>query len=248
MSKSRNHIVSDDLYSEPLAEIADFAFDEKVAAVFPDMIKRSAPGYATTIAQIGVLAGKYTQPDSYCYDLGCSLGAATLSMRHKIDQPNCRIIAIDNSVPMLKRCRQHLTFDSGKVDVSLICADIRNIPIQKASLVVMNFTLQFIPPDHRFDMLQNIYDGLLPGGVLLLSEKVRFSDPQRDHLLTELHHDFKKVNGYSALEISQKRSALEKVMLPDTVSQHHERLAAVGFRRSEVWFQCFNFASILAFR
>lgn len=238
----------DQIYVEPLARIADFAFDEKVAAVFPDMIKRSVPGYATIIAQIGVLAGRYAQPDSRCYDLGCSLGAATLSMRHRINQSNSHIIAVDNSAQMLLRCRQNLSYDSSAVPVQLICADIQDVKIMAASVVVLNFTLQFIEPKNRLGLLARIYQGMLPGGALLLSEKVVFAEKGREKLMSDWHLDFKRANGYSDLEISQKRTALEKVMIPDSISKHQGRLYHAGFQRSEVWFQCYNFISILAMK
>ncbi len=238
----------DSIYAQPIRTISDFTFDEKVAAVFPDMIKRSVPGYANIISMISVLAGRYAQPQSFFYDLGCSLGAATLAIRHGAKQPGCRIIAVDNSPAMLERCRQNLTFDSGGAPADLVCADIRNIRIQRASVVVLNFTLQFLQKKDRASVLAQIHDGMLPGGVLILSEKISFENKKQNDLHIDLHHTFKRANGYSALEISQKRAALENVMIPESVPKHLERLAAAGFSRCEVWFQCFNFISILAIR
>ena len=91
-------------------------------------------------------------------------------------------------------------------------------------MVVMNFTLQFIPPDDREALLKRIYDGLNPGGMLVLSEKIRHPTLNGNELLIDLHHQFKRDNGYSELEVSQKRAALEKVMLTDTFSEHESRL------------------------
>ncbi|GFO56980.1 carboxy-S-adenosyl-L-methionine synthase [Geomonas sp. Red276] len=218
-----------------------------MVAVFPDMIQRSVPGYGMIISNIGILAGRYAQAGSHCYDLGCSLGAATLSMRQRITQPDCDIIAVDNSPAMIERGRELLARDSGPtVPVTMICADIQDVTIENASVAVLNFTLQFIPPAERLALIHRIYEGLNPGGILILSEKIAFDDEERQHFHVELHHDFKRANGYSDLEISQKRSALENVMIPEPLSSHHERLKAAGFSFSEVWFQCFNFASLVA--
>ncbi|QWV93396.1 carboxy-S-adenosyl-L-methionine synthase CmoA [Geomonas oryzisoli] len=239
----------DAIYAAPLQEMIDFKFDERVVAVFPDMIQRSVPGYGMIISNIGILAGKYAQAGSHCYDLGCSLGAATLAMRQRISQPDCDIIAVDNSPAMIERGRELLARDAGSaVPVTMICADLQDVTVENASVVVLNFTLQFIPPTQRQALIQRIHTGLRPGGILILSEKIAFSEPKRQHFHVELHHDFKRANGYSDLEISQKRSALENVMIPETLACHHKRLQAAGFSSSEVWFQCFNFASLVAMK
>jgi len=195
-----------------------------------------------------VLASEYAQPHSLCYDLGCSLGAATLAMRHHLRQPDCRILAIDNSPAMLSRCRQHLAYDSSSTPVELVCADIRDVRIKRASVVVLNFTLQFIPPEERTPLLDRIHSGMLHGGALILSEKIVFGQRDRDKLHMRLHHAFKRANGYSDLEISQKRNALENVLVPETVSAHQERLQGAGFSQVALWFQCLNFVSLLAIK
>jgi tRNA (cmo5U34)-methyltransferase len=114
--------------------------------------------------------------------------------------------------------------------------------------VVLNFTLQFLPPGDRLPLLARIRDGLRAGGILILSEKIAGRDAAADGLLTEMHHAFKRANGYSELEISRKRSALEKVLVPETLDTHRQRLAAAGFARADLWFQCFNFVSLVARR
>lgn len=238
---------ADSIYASPLDELVDFRFDERVVDVFPDMIQRSVPGYGNIISMIGILTAKYAQQNSHCYDLGCSLGAASLSMRQRISQANCDIIAVDNSPAMIERAQQIFTADqSSTVPVKLICTDIENITIENASVVVMNFTLQFIPLNERLDLIKRIYQGLKPGGILILSEKISFEDQDSEQFQTEIHHDFKRANGYSDLEISQKRTALENVLIPETLVSHHQRLADAGFESSNMWFQCFNFISLVA--
>lgn len=226
--------------------IVDFAFDENVARVFPDMIRRSVPGYETVITLTGLLAEQYAQADSNCYDLGCSLGAATLAMRSRIQQPGCRIIAVDNAEAMTRRCQQHVAEAGDGLEVDVICADIQDVTIHNASVVVVNFTLQFIPPAARLALMQHIYKGMQPGGALLLSEKIVFSDTAEQQRMEALHVAFKKANGYSDLEISQKRSALENVLIPDTLEQHQQRLQTAGFSSVDLWFRCINFISLLA--
>ncbi|PHM49427.1 carboxy-S-adenosyl-L-methionine synthase CmoA [Xenorhabdus miraniensis] len=253
MSNQDPHNQRDSLFSAPIANLGDWSFDERVAEVFPDMVKRSIPGYSNIISMIGMLAERFVTPGSQIYDLGCSLGAATLSIRRAIsadscDTEGCRIIAVDNSPAMVERCRRHIDSFKASIPVEVIEQDILDIDIQNASMVVLNFTLQFLHPADRQKMLDKIYAGLKPGGVLVLSEKFNFEDDQIGELLFNMHYDFKRANGYSELEISQKRSMLENVMRTDSVETHKSRLKQAGFQHVEVWFQCFNFGSLLAIK
>lgn len=226
--------------------VSAFVFDDKVAAVFADMINRSVPGYASIIGMISTFAERYVQPSSRCYDLGCSLGAATLAMRHGIAAEDVEIVAVDNSAAMIDRCAVVLQQDGGKVPVQLQCADILQTPIENASMVVLNFTLQFVPVAERQGLIERIAKGLRPGGLLVLSEKIRLVDQGLDELFIDLHHRFKEQNGYSKTEIAKKRAAIENVLVPETLRTHETRLLSAGFTSCAVWFQCFNFASMVA--
>ena len=236
----------DRIYSEPLTAIAGFTFDDKVASVFPDMIQRSVPGYNTIIAMTGVLAERYAQPYTLCYDLGCSLGASMLAMRARLDGRDCEIVGIDNSAAMIERCRSVVAADTHSTPINLLLGDINTTPIENASVAVMNFTLQFVAVEQRDALLTRIGVNVRAGGILVLSEKVCFDDPHLQALNTDLHHAFKRGNGYSDLEIAQKRSALDNTLVPETIATHRERLQRAGFSSVDVWYQCFNFASLVA--
>jgi len=243
---------SDTLYSSPLDKLVDFNFDEKVANVFPDMINRSVPGYASIVAMTGILSAEFFQPDTQCYDLGCSLGASALSMAKAIKNDQLKIIAVDNSQAMLKKAQSLLQQSSSRAGhlncIEFICDDINQTEVNNASVVVMNFTLQFIAPEQRSGLLKKIYQGMNKGGILILSEKLNYTDSAQQQLLIDMHHFFKKANGYSDLEISQKRQTLENVLLPETLEQHKARLLSAGFKQVEQWFQCFNFSSLIAIK
>lgn len=238
----------DKIYAQPRSKVSGFVFDETVADVFPDMIQRSVPGYATTLALLGVLAEQYVTPNSRVYDLGCSLGAGLQAMQQRIACEGCTLIGIDNSAAMVTRCRHNLDTQQGHCAVQIDCADIQDVTLEQASMVVLNFTLQFIDVAQRTSLLRKIYTGLNPGGVLVLSEKIKFQDPQQQQLNDALHAQFKQANGYSKLEISQKRSALEAVLIPETMDAHRQRLRDVGFGVYDTWFRCFNFVSWVALK
>ncbi|NIA27614.1 MAG: carboxy-S-adenosyl-L-methionine synthase CmoA, partial [Desulfobulbaceae bacterium] len=186
------------------------------------------------------------------YDLGCSLGASTLAMRHGIQVPDCRIIAVDNAPAMIEHCGKVIARDDeapgSRTAVEILLGDIRDVTIANASMVVMNYTLQFLDLAMRDALIKRIFDGMRPGGLFLLSEKVVDPDPHMEDLLVDLHHEHKRRNAYSELEISRKRAALENVLVPETVAAHRERLSQAGFTHSGVWLRYFNFVSIVAIK
>ena len=238
----------DTVYALPRSQIGKFVFDEAVASVFSDMIERSVPGYAAVLSMTSMLAARYARAGTRCYDLGCSLGAATLAIAQGVEEKGCRIIAVDNAPAMIEQCRANIAGAGSGEDIELVCGDVREIEVREASLVVLNYTLQFIAPAERLHLLKAIYRGLQPGGALILSEKIAFPNPEEQALMTELHLDFKRAHGYSDLEIAQKRTALENVLIPDTLAVHLKRLKEVGFVSSAVWFQCLNFVSLLGLK
>ena len=236
----------DAIYATPQTPVADFTFDERVADVFPDMINRSVPGYASMVQGIGRLTQRFAQPGTILYDLGCSLGAATLAMKQSNQASDCLIVGLDNSPAMVERCQKHVNAFRGQTPVDIRLADIVTAEYEPASVIVLNFTLQFIPPEQREDLLQRLFDALVPGGILILSEKVREADNFNNEVLIDLHHEFKRDNGYSELEISQKRAAIENVMRLNSLDEHLARLRKVGFTHVQNWYRYYNFTSTFA--
>ena len=238
----------DKLFARSRALTTGFRFDEQVVRVFPDMIARSVPGYELVIPMTGMLARRYAQPDSHLYDLGCSLGAASLAMSLAVKEQGTRIIAVDNSEAMVTRCKKNMTGQAGSIPVDVRLQNIIDTPIENASVVVLNFTLQFLDRDQRQSLINRVASGWLSGGVLILSEKICFEESQEQEAQTEWHHDFKRSQGYSELEIAQKRNALEEVLRPETEASHFKRMQQAGLTRYHRWFQCFSFASYVAFK
>ena len=235
----------DRVFSKPLSEVRAFEFNETVAAVFQDMISRSVPGYSLLLRMIGLYAGLFVQPGSRVFDLGCSLGEASLVIADQAEADSCEIIAVDNSAAMIDKCRRH---PAAADRIEWRCEDIRQTRINNASMVVLNLTLQFLPPEERLPLLRSIFEGLNPGGILVLSEKVEFGDATENERMQQLYAGFKKTMGYSDMEISQKRNALENVLVPDTEQQHLQRLQTLGFGEIYQCFRGFNFVSYLAIK
>jgi tRNA (cmo5U34)-methyltransferase len=227
-------------------DLIDFTFNEDVANVFDDMVRRSVPGYQSMIEMISLMVKNYGQDNTNYYDLGASTGATAIALGLNNPHQNNRIIAVDNSSEMIKKCAKNLTGKIKKFDV--ICADIENIEINNASVVALNLTLQFIKPEQRQALIDKIYQRLNQGGVLIVSEKIHFNNPQKQAEITQLHLDFKRANGYSEMEIAAKRQSIENVLITDDKQTHFARFHHAGFKNSLCHFQCLNFASFLAIK
>lgn len=236
----------DTIYAQTLGDPGLFTFNDAVVGVFPDMIRRSVPGYSTVIAMTGLLAARHARPGSRIYDLGCSLGASLLSAARYQETAACEFVGIDNSAAMLNQCRDLLAKEIPEREVALIEGDITEQSYSNASVCIMNYTLQFVPIEKRLGLLQQLRAAMQPGDVLILSEKLELATEAMNELMIDLHHDFKRAQGYSDLEVAKKRQALENVLIPETRDAHVERLHQAGFSHCEFWFQCFNFASLVA--
>ena len=250
-------IQHDTLFTTPLDKASRFSFDEQVVACFPDMIRRSVPGYGQVLAMLPLFARrhcKYRQQNaegqrvSRVYDLGCSLGGATMTLAGEFAAHDLQIKAVDISPAMTGEAAKLLSDNYPEHDIEVITADIRDIELEPCDMVILNLTLQFLPADDRVAVLEKIYAALSEGGILVLTEKTHAHDEQYDAWLVERYYDFKRANGYSEMEISGKRNALENVLITDTLDQHHQRLGQVGFARHLTWFQFLNFVSIVAFK
>ena len=228
----------DTLFADGERHLVDFAFDEDVAAVFPDMIRRSVPGYETMLPLTGLLAARHLPVGGRCFDLGCSLGAASHAVLAAVGRRPCEVIGVDDSPAMLERARQ-LAGDEPRL--RWLEADVREVDFGRADVVILNYTLQFLPVDDRQPLLAKIRGALADAGVVLIAEKLRSS-----RYFAEAHLDFKRANGYSELEVSGKRSALENVMRIDSQQTHLKRLQDAGFADAKLWFRCLNWGTFAA--
>ncbi len=234
----------DRIYSNPLGGVQPFAFNEQVAQVFDDMLERSVPLYREGLRRQAQLARRYYHKGTSVYDLGCSHGNLGMAILDQLGGDLQELVGVDTSGPMLDRYRLRLQGHPWGERVALRQEDIRATPLKGASVVVINLTLQFLPLEDRHALLARVYQALVPGGILLLTEKTCHETPALASLEQERYYNFKAENGYSDLEISQKRDALETVLLPESLDAHLQRLETIGFEDRLVWLKWFNFASL----
>jgi len=239
-------VKKDEVFKEPLKSVADFAFGEKVASVFDDMLLRSVPFYEETQRMIAELAEDFAVDGTNVYDLGCSTGTTLLHLSSQLPQ-NVKFIGVDNSEEMLKRCRKKLAASGFNRPHELLCADLNQAaPIENASVVLMVLTLQFIRPLHRERLIEEIRSGMVENGCLIVVEKVLGEDSLFNRLFIKHYYDFKKRNGYSEMEISQKREALENILVPYKLLENRELLLRSGFRYCDAFFKWYNFSGLVA--
>lgn len=240
----------DELFKKPLARSTDFEFTTDVADVFDDMAHRSIPFYADIQQMIvDFIEHFYPEDDTNAaiYDVGCSTGAQLALLAHQLPQVG-RFVGIDNAQPMLDKARERFQAEGLAQRVHLDNTDLRHAQYDNAAAVVMNYTLQFVRPLYRLQVVRAIYQGLRPGGIFLLSEKVLEDSTNLSRLFIDMYYRFKRRQGYSELEISQKRERLENVLIPYKVSEQRELLAQAGFQEVEVFFKWHNFASFIAIK
>lgn len=236
----------DEVFKHKHPTTFDFSFNEKVASVFDDMVSRSIPFYNEMQRMVGELTKTHAQSGTKVYDLGCSTGTTLLHM-DKLLSNDIRLIGIDDSEKMITKCRYKLDGMSMQRKIDLAVVDItKEVPVQDASVVTMVLVLQFIRPVNRLDIARKIYDGLNDKGVFILVEKILTEETSFNREYIDYYYDFKRRNNYSELEISQKREALENVLIPYKTSENIKMLNEAGFKEVEVFFRWYNFTGIIA--
>jgi tRNA (cmo5U34)-methyltransferase len=239
-------MAKDEFFKDEIEKASDFKFGTQVAKVFDDMVNRSVPYYGEIQRMMAELAANHAREGTYVYDLGCSTGTTMIGMDTMVSR-DIRFIGIDDSQEMLDKCKSKLIEIGFSRDYELRCADLGHpLHIENASVVILCLTLQFVRPIYRERLLKNIYDGLKPGGVLILVEKILAEDSNFNRDFIDYYYDYKRRNNYSEMEISQKREALENVLVPYKLSENITLLRDKGFSHCEVFFKWYNFAGIVA--
>lgn len=236
----------DEVYRDQRRAVEDFCFDKAVASVFDDMVSRSVPFYSEIQRMIVELARDFAVPETTLYDLGCSSGTTMINLHGALD-PTIRFVGIDNSSAMLEQCRAKLRehgvdrpFDLERLDLN------DGIAIDNASLVTLVLTLQFIRPLRRERLIKDIVKGLRPQGCMILVEKVLGEESLFNRLFIDYYYEMKRRHGYSELEISQKREALENVLIPYKLLENRDLLLNSGFSKVDVFFKWYNFCGLIA--
>tara|TARA_B100001559_G_scaffold154823_1_gene129918 strand:- start:18020 stop:18751 length:732 start_codon:yes stop_codon:yes gene_type:complete len=236
----------DNIFEEGNLSGLPFTFNKEVTYVFEDMINRSVPGYKTSLKLITQYTKHFYQPDTKCYDIGCSLGASSLSMLRA--RKDALIIAIDNSEAMIRECKNRFKKFPQSQSIQFMHQDVMETKMDNASLIVLNYLIQFLDLEQREKIFDKIFKALLPGGILILSEKIHHKNRFESNRVFKTHHKFKSLNGYSDLEISGKRDSLEGVLITETEQDHFSRGERVGFKNSRKVLSNLNFRTLIFYK
>jgi tRNA (cmo5U34)-methyltransferase len=238
----------DEYFRKEDAAFGDFAFTADVANVFDDMVSRSVPLYEEMQRMVCELALDFSTPNTNLYDIGCSTGTTLLMLDPLLD-PSINFIGVDNAPEMLEKAQRKIKQTGTNRLIDLQVADLhKGLFMENASVVTMLLTLQFVRPLYRERVMKMIHSGLNDDGCVILIEKITSEDSTFNRLFIQHYYDFKRRNGYSELEIANKREALENVLIPYRLEENVQLLKEVGFRSVEVFFRWYNFCGIVAIK
>ena len=239
----------DNIYKEQIKNIPPFEFNDSVAHSFDDMASRSIPFYSEVERMSASLTGEFFQDGSLVYDLGCSTGTCSIHVYNeleKLELKDFKIIGIDNSKPMCNEAKTKIkSIVKNPSKIEILHQDILNTDIKNASVVILNYTLQFIPPLKRETLLEKIYNGLNHNGILIVSDKTHQNHTDISRTFIDKYYDYKRSHEYSDLEISQKREALENVLIPYTIKEEEKLFTHCGFNSVDIFFSWYNFTSFI---
>lgn len=240
--------IRDRLFADPRQRIDDFNFGKDTAVVFDDMLGRSVPFYDEIQRMTGQLVADFAADGTAIYDLGCSTGTTFLEIAKYVPRDlDVRFVGVDNSPEMLDRARAKLAAEGFDRPIEFVCADLNEgVKIEQASVVLLVLTLQFVRPFHRERLMKSIREGLSADGCLILVEKVLGESSSFNRLFIRHYYEMKRRNGYSELEIAQKREALENVLIPYRWEENKELLRQAGFGNVDVFFKWYNFCAAVA--
>ncbi len=239
---------SDKIFSFDSQRSSDFVFDEKVAEVFEDMLNRSIPLYAEQQKMIGDIARRFWVPGTGVVDLGSSLGTTLINIANSLPDAES-LTGYDNAQPMIKRAVANVSAANLSDRISFRTADLNGEPddfsIGNTSVITLCWTLQFVRPLKRDRLIRKLYESLVDGGILIITDKILTNDSNMNRFFIDFYYDYKRRNGYSEEEINRKREALENVLIPYRFDENFELFKRNGFEIVETFFQWHNFAGFL---
>lgn len=217
-----------------------------VAQTFAGHVRRSVPLYEEGHDVICRISDYFVQKNSRIYDLGTSTGQllAKLAARHETKK-GVMFVGIDCEKSMIEEARKTIAESRS---VRLQVGDINLWDYEPCDLIVSYYTIQFVPPRMRQDLINRLYQSLNWGGAFLLFEKVRAPDARFQDMCTGIYTDFKLENGFSEAEIINKGRSLKGILEPFSTNGNLEMLRRAGFVDIMTMIKYVNFEGFLAIK
>jgi tRNA (cmo5U34)-methyltransferase len=211
------------------AERGNWKFSGETCANFDEHVSKSVPLYNEGHQLVCDMSDFFTKPDSVIYEVGCSTGSLTMRLaEHNKNKPDARFVGVDIEPDMIevanKKAQAH-----GDLNIEFISDDMINVEMDMADMIICYYTVQFVRPSIRQDLINKLYQNLNWGGSLLLFEKVRGADARFQDILTALYTDYKLRAGYSADDIVTKSRSLKGVLEPFSSQANVDMLKRAGF-------------------
>ncbi|EAJ6150938.1 carboxy-S-adenosyl-L-methionine synthase CmoA [Campylobacter lari] len=234
--------MKDEIFKKPLEK--QFEFDKSVASVFDDMVSRSVPFYTQNLKLIVELIDHFAPQKAKICDLGCSTASLLLALYEK--RKDFLLSGVDEANAMLEIAKSKCQAFGARVE--FYQKNLDDFEFFKNDVFVATYTLQFIRPPKRQELVDKIYQNLNENGIFVLSEKILYEDVKIAKKMIQIYEQYKLEQGYSKLEISSKREALENILIPYTQNENITMLKKAGFSKVESVFKWVNFETFIAFK
>jgi len=222
-------------------------FNSEVANSFDDMLERSIPNYLDMRSLCTSLAVRFAKAETSIVDLGCSSGGSLEPIIKAVGN-SCSYVGVEISEPMRVEAIKRLDKYVG-MDIQIRNLDLRSdYPVELASVTLSILTLQFVPIEYRQQILANVFDSTIPGGVFIIVEKILGRDAKLNDLLVDLYYELKGKNGYTEEQINSKRKSLEGILVPVTSEWNEQLLVNAGFDHVECFWRSLNFSGWIALK
>ena len=209
------------------AKNALWSFGGRTPENFGQHVRRSVPGYEQGHELICALSDFFVKENSICYELGSSIGELTCKLaKQNKDKKGAKWIGIDCEEAMTDKAKTLCSYS----DVEFVTADINLFEYERSDFIIAYYTIQFVPPRLRQDLINKIYETLNWGGAFIMFEKVRGADARFQDILTSLYIDYKLENNYSSEEIVAKSRSLKGILEPFSTQGNIDLLSRAGFQ------------------
>ena len=227
------------------AKNASWTFEKNIAKSFDYHINKSIPIYREFQWLALQLSDYYIKNDSLIYDIGCSTGKflKLLANRHE-NKKKIKFIGLD----IVKNMIKHAKLKNNHKKITYLIKDLNKYKFQKTDLFISFYTIQFIHPKKRQELINRIFKSLNWGGAFFFIEKVRSYDARTQEQLTNIYEEFKINNGFTLKEIVNKKHSLKGVLEPFSSNANIQMLKRSGFKDINSVGKFINFEFFLAIK
>ena len=212
---------------------------------FDNHIDKSVRGYSHLWGDILSLSKYFVEDYTQVVDIGCSTGKLLKGMieQNQAHIPNAQYTGIEIEDDFYG----DYNFDEEKYQqLSYYKGDVRDYSFNNCSLITSIFTVQFMSPKDRQEVLNKVYNGLNTGGAFIFSEKTFSCNPKIQDMMTFTFYDYKR-KYFSDKEILDKEVQLRHMMKLNTKTEIYDMLNKAGFEVHNFW-QNFNFIGAIALK